>query len=152
MTKYDSRPDTYQHILAVQKRINKCINLLLERAEKHDQSKLQEPELTGFDIYTPKLSTLSFGSPEYEQSLKELESTLLHHYSVNSHHPQHYPNGIRGMNLIDVLEMFCDWHAATQRHQDGNIQNSILINQGRFNFTDELRDILQNTVPLLEKE
>lgn len=59
-------------------------------------------------------------------------------------------DGIRGMSLLDVLEMLCDWKAATLRHNDGDIRRSIEINQGRFGYSDELKQILLNTLPAIE--
>jgi hypothetical protein len=53
------------------------------------------------------------------------------------------------MSLIDLLEMICDWKAATLRHNDGNIQRSITINKERFKYGDELEAILRNTAELL---
>lgn len=29
------------------------------------------------------------------------------------------------MNLIDIVEMFCDWKAASERQLDGNLLKSI---------------------------
>ena len=59
---------------------------------------------------------------------------------------------LRGMNLIDIIEMFCDWLAATQRHADGDIMESIEKNQERFGYSDDIRQIFENTadLPLLE--
>jgi len=54
--------------------------------------------------------------------------------------------GIRGMTLLDVVEMLCDWKAATQRHADGDILKSVEINQKRFGYSDELKAILRNTI------
>lgn len=59
---------------------------------------------------------------------------------------------IRGMNLISLLEMLCDWKAATLRHNDGDILKSIEINQRRFGYSDELKQILLNTVAELGLE
>lgn len=53
--------------------------------------------------------------------------------------------GINGMCLIDLIEMLCDWKAATMRHKDGDLSRSIEINQKRFGYTDELKTILHNT-------
>lgn len=49
------------------------------------------------------------------------------------------------MNIIDITEMFCDWNAATQRHNDGNIFKSIEINQERFGYGPKLAMVLKNT-------
>ncbi len=67
---------------------------------------------------------------------------LEHHYGNNSHHPEFYENGIKGMNLIDLVEMLCDWKAATLRHINGDLLKSIEQNQKRFNYSDELKQIL----------
>ena len=78
-----------------------------------------------------------------------MKPALDHHYAVNSHHPEFYADGIRGMSLLDITEMLCDWKAAALRHADGNILKSIEINQKRFGYSDELKQILFNTVHAL---
>jgi hypothetical protein len=54
--------------------------------------------------------------------------------------------GIRGMSLLGLLECLLDWKAATLRHADGDLLRSIEINQKRFGYSDELKQILLNTV------
>ena len=54
------------------------------------------------------------------------------------------------MNLIDIIEMLCDWKAATMRHNDGNIYKSIDLNQKRFKYSNELKDIFINTAKYLD--
>jgi hypothetical protein len=142
---YSSKPETLKHIDIVRKNLEKIIFELLLRAVEHDQTKLQKGEIEYFDIYTPKLAGCTYGSEEYRQFLKELKPALDHHYAENRHHPEHFENGILGMNLVDLVEMFCDWYAASKRHNDGNIMKSIAINQERFRYSDELRSVLENT-------
>ncbi len=149
MKKYDSRVDTYEHIWEVQKYLQHCINLLHIRSLYHDRSKLESPEVELFDKLTPRLKQMTYGSDEYKASLEELKVALNHHYSVYSHHPEHYKNGIQGMNLIDLVEMFCDWMAAVKRMADGDIMKSIEVGQVRFGYSDELAQILRNTVELI---
>lgn len=55
-------------------------------------------------------------------------------------------SGINGMSLLDLLEMVCDWKAATMRHADGNIVRSLEINQKRFDMTPQLAGIIRNTI------
>ena len=50
------------------------------------------------------------------------------------------------MTLVDLVEMFCDWKAATQRMHDGNIRKSLEVNRKRFNISDQLTRIFENTV------
>jgi hypothetical protein len=70
---------------------------------------------------------------------------LDHHYKTNRHHPEHFENGIMGMTVIDLCEMLADWKAATLRHDNGDIFKSIDINQIRFGYSDELKQIFINT-------
>lgn len=58
--------------------------------------------------------------------------------------------GLHGMSLLDLVEMLCDWKAATLRHADGDIRRSIEINQKRFGYSDELKQIFLNTLPVIE--
>jgi hypothetical protein len=52
---------------------------------------------------------------------------------------------VNAMSLLDVVEMFCDWKAAGERHADGSIMRSIEINKKRFGITDQLASIFENT-------
>jgi hypothetical protein len=54
------------------------------------------------------------------------------------------------MNLLDLIEMFCDWKAASERHNDGNLRKSIEINGQRFSMPPELIEIFENTVEVVE--
>src|SRR5258708_527208 len=107
---------TMQHIQTVNKYLNICIKELLKRGEAHDQSKLESPEVEGFTKITNKLANCTYGSEEYKNFLEQLKPILDHHYAKNDHHTEHFPNSIKDMNLIQILEMFCDWKAATLRH------------------------------------
>ena len=58
---------------------------------------------------------------------------------------------IDGMNLLDLLEMFCDWKAASLRHADGDIADSIVKNTKRFSLSPQIVRIMQNTVDLINE-
>lgn len=143
MTTYDSRPDTHAHIIRVGDLMQSVINLLTMRAMVHDASKLQEPEKSVFDEYTPKLKTSTYGSDEYKSFLAGMKPALDHHYAVNDHHPD--GRGIEGMSLLALVEMLADWKAATERHADGSLAKSLEINRVRFGISDQLHAVLVNT-------
>ena len=143
---YDSRNDTLDHIRKVQENLRTTIINLNQRAAHHDQSKLEPPEKPIFDEMTPRLRASTYGSDEYKAMLAEMQVALEHHYAHNSHHPEHYPEGVSGMSLLDVIEMLADWRAATERHADGDIRESIRINAERFKLEPQLVAILENTV------
>lgn len=146
-TKYDSRADTLAHIDRVRELIDECIDRFSDRATNHDESKLQEPEKSVFDECTAKLKAMAYGSDEYKAALAELKPALDHHYAANSHHPEHYLNGVFGMSLFDLLEMLMDWKAATERMKGGgDIHRSLEINTERFKLSPQLVAILGNTI------
>lgn len=151
---YDSKADTEEHINRVGSYLMNCIMELDHKAEMHDYDKIHdETEKLLFDEYTPKLKHCTYGSEEYKSFLKGLKPALDIHYANNRHHPEHFENGIRDMNLLDVLEMICDWKASSERHADGDIFKSIEINQKRFGYSDDLKSILRNTAKfLIEKK
>lgn len=148
--KYDSTADTLLHIKRVNELMVHFAQELLRRATIHDASKLAEPEKAGYDTTTFRLKGLTYGSDEYRASLRELKPTIEHHYAANSHHPEHYANGIDGFDLYDLVEMFWDWKAAGERHTDGSILRSIEINKERFKMSDQLCSILRNTAERME--
>jgi len=143
---YNSFDDTMNHIEKVTIYIGKIIEGLIYRGAVHDRSKLSDPEKEIFDIYTPKLKDVTYGSDKYKEYLKEMKIALDHHYSQNRHHPEYFENGIKDMDLLDLIEMICDWYAASQRHAKGDIMKSIEMNQERFGYSDELKQILKNTI------
>lgn len=153
--------ETLKHIQRVRDLLLKVICELTVRCEQHDRSKLEEPELSTFVEYTSRLKDTTYGSGEYKQLLVEMKPALDHHYANNRHHPEHFHGEVLAahrsspvdcMNLVDIIEMLCDWKAATLRHDDGDINQSIEINKKRFGISEQLVSILKNSVGLLWDE
>jgi len=149
---YDSRPDTYEHIQKAQEYLDDAITDLLGRRARHDQSKLVPPELDMFNEFTPRLADAEYGTEEYKAVLREMQATggLDHHYDTNDHHPEYFEKGIEGMDLLQVLEMLCDWKAAGERPGGIPIRESIQRNLERFDFGLEMMHLLLNTVERLQ--
>lgn len=142
----DSGPETNSHINRVRELIYAVVAQLHARAQAHDASKLEDPEKTAFDTVSEKLGDLKYGTAEYKAAItKLLGPALKHHYANNSHHPEHFENGVRGMSLLDLLEMLADWKAAGERMKDGTMQASLKHNKTRFKIPAGLQDILHNT-------
>ena len=121
---------TFRHIETVRNYLNKFICSLMRRGEKHDQSKLESPEVELFTEMTPLLANLTLGTPEYEESKAKLGPALEHHYAKNRHHPEHWPE-VESKDA-DLLES----HIAT-----------LLVNSRKDD--DELVKILQEYVASL---
>ena len=147
---YDSTPDTLAHIATVQARLQTIIHELNIRAAHHDESKLREPEKSGYDQLTLTLKNVAYGTEMYRVALAEAAPTIAHHYQHNRHHPEHFPDGMYGMNLIDVIEMLCDWKAASARTRQTSVAPSLSHTKQRFGINDQLFAILVNTVRDLE--
>lgn len=135
----------YDHIKRVGKNLDKFKAVLKERKKVHDASKLEPPEKEIFEKYTPLLRETTYGSEKYKKYLSEMKTAIDHHYKNNRHHPEHNENGMAGMTLFDLIEMFCDWEAATHRHEDGNIYESIKHNKSRFGYSEMMAEIMRNT-------
>jgi G3E family GTPase len=144
--------ETLKHINKVRENLWNVIRDLDHRAQIHDASKMEAPEREILAENTPKLAKTEYGSADYSKLLEEIKPALDHHYSKNRHHPEHWPQGVDDMNLMDLVELLCDWKAATERNKNGNIRKSIEHNAKRFNLSPQLEKILHNTVRELFKD
>lgn len=151
MTIAECQVETIKHIEMVRKYLKVFTDALATRGIKHDSTKLESPEVEVFTEFTPKLASATYGSEEYNTFLKEMNVALQHHYASNRHHPEHFSKGIDDMTLVDIVEMLCDWKAASHRQNDGNLLKSIEINAQRFGYDDQLKRIFINTAKLLDE-
>ena len=126
--------------------IRKALEELKLNIASHDASKYSDSE---FEPYRKNFHSIN--DEEKAENEEDFERAWEHHYTVNSHHPEYWihDNVILDMSLPAILEMLCDWKASSERHADGNIYRSIEINQSRFGYSDEVKDILKNTVDFL---
>lgn len=150
MTRGDCQAETQKHIKRVRQILCAVGAELYGRGEDHDQSKLHDPELETFVEFTPKLAELTYGSLEYKAALAGMKPALDHHYASNRHHPEHHSDGVDGMTLVDLVEMFADWKAASERHADGDLRQSVNKNIARFKLDPQLARILHNSIKDLD--
>lgn len=133
------------HIAIVRDRLMLCIMNLQSRLLAHDNSKLIEPERSAYEELDEALVGVEFGTDEYRRKIKShLGSALQHHYDHNSHHPEHYSNGVVGMSLFDLLEMICDLRAVCDEKAKPVID--LDTNKRIHNISDDVYMILQNTI------
>ncbi len=135
-----------KHIFHVRKNTRILIKEIQERAKIHDASKFEEPERSIYSEHYSELAKVVYGTPEYDNLLANVKPALETHYAKNRHHPQHWPNGIDDMDLVDILELLSDWVASTKKGKNGNIHKSIEINAVKYNISPQLAQILTNTV------
>lgn len=161
------------HIRRVQEHMQYIQSRLNIRAVIHDQSKYSDEE-RGLVLGKPSLDKYEYMSKEERSALEALQDSLKHHYAVNSHHPEHfityacgacfkeYPKGtykcpecgydvweqqegVLGMSLLDLIEMVCDWKAASEMSPNGSFKGSIEYSKERFKLSPELMRIIENT-------
>lgn len=152
MTIAECQIETFKHIENVRKYIKFFTDKLTTRGIEHDRLKLKSPEVEIFTEYTPKLASVTYDSEEYADFLKEMDVALQHHYANYRHHPEHFTKGINDMNLIDIVEMLCDWKASSMRQHDGNLLKSIETNAQRFGINGQLKQIFINTAKLFDEQ
>lgn len=141
--------DVEKHIQDVQYLLGRFIVQLEHRAQEHDQSKLQNPEKDILRRHSHELDNCQYGDKSYIYHLEKVREAIQHYYLHNRHHPEHHQNGIRDMNLLDVVEMFFDW-CATAKKYGNKVERSIDIGQERFNLSDDLTQIFLNTARQFE--
>ncbi len=141
-----SDAETRQHINEVRKRLYQIIELLDERAQVHDKSKLESPEREIFGAHCAELHKTEYGTPEYSALLEKVKGAIDHHHSRNRHHSEFWENGINDMDLIDICEMVADWVSSCLRMKCGNIHKSLKVNRERYGISDQLYGIIENTI------
>jgi hypothetical protein len=137
---------TRKHMQRVSELLGDAAIELIKRGRAHDLSKLEPVELEPLQRMQDLIDAegqAPYGSDEYRRRTALLGPMIEHHYANNSHHPEHYADGIAGMDLIDVLEMVLDWKAASERGEESQINISASVE--RFGISEQLAQIIRNT-------
>jgi len=142
--------ETNKHIRNVQMLLNEAANRLVSKGRLHDVTKFNDEEKDLFAEAVPELCKTAYGSDEYKRILQRIKPATDHHNTHNRHHPEYFNNKIDTMTLMDLIEMVCDWCAAVKRNPDGDVIESIEINQKRFGYSDELKSIMDHTACSME--
>ncbi len=125
-------------------------NALEKRAIVHDASKFSVDEFAGFVHINRIAREHEYGSPEYMASIVETDAVALH-YSRNPHHPEHYPNGIDDMTLLDIIEMVADWKAASETYGQTSLEDALAVHVERFGLRDEHLYFIRLIIEAMER-
>ena len=137
---------TRKHMQRVSALLGEAAIELIRRAAVHDLSKLEPVEIEPLQRMQDLIDAegqAPYGTPEYKRRTALLGDMTKHHYANNSHHPEHYPNGVDGMDLFDLIEMFFDWKAASERGEESAMNLGAACE--RFAVSPQLQSILANT-------
>lgn len=140
----ETKSYTLQHISRVRKKISYFVSVLEQRAQDHDKSKIEEPEIIGWAAMDQE-PKYEYGSPAYYDKMDRYKEVFDHHYAVNRHHPEFYHNPEQEMNLVDLIEMLCDWFSYKEEFTYEEGYRCISEQCKRFHFSHTLKKILLNT-------
>ena len=118
---------------------------IIKRAEEHDNSKLKAPEINWL-IEMDKEPKVEYGTPEYFEKMKRWDKFFKHHYKNNSHHPDHYVQGVYGMTIVDLVEMMCDVVSYIEELHVCQTSKIIKEQKERFDIDEGIAQILINTL------
>ena len=134
-----------KHRQTVRERLLFLADELYKRAYHHDDSKLQLPEIKWL-IEMDKEPRYEYGTPGYFEKMKCWDKFFKHHYENNRHHPDHFANGIEGMNLADLCEYIVDIISYYEELHVNNALDTVNKQKERFGFDEQLTQILKNTL------
>ena len=144
---------TYKHIARVRQLLGEFAIEMIKRGDRHDASKFTPEELEPLQRMQDlieKEGQAQFGTDEYKRRTALLGDMIIHHRQRNSHHPEHYPDGVNGMDLFDLVEMFFDWKAASERAESSVMHLDAACD--KYKIDGPLRSILHNTAKRLGYE
>ena len=151
--------DTRQHQQYVAGYMIECAKKLLDRATCHDASKLAEPEIESYidPVWVLNNEDIEYGSERYKEVTARMGEGWEHHKAVNDHHVEHWSlsghpelpinDPIRYMDMFALLEMLCDWVAASKRKgNDPALPIDHIKKKIGYGLDPQLESILRNTL------
>jgi hypothetical protein len=144
---------THKHIARVRQLLGEFAIEMIKRGNRHDASKFEPVELEPLQRIQDlidKEGHAQFGTDEYDRRTAMLGDMITHHRANNSHHPEYYPDGIAGMDLFDLVEMFFDWKAASERGESPTMNLGAACD--KYDVAPQLRWVLRNTADRLGYE
>jgi len=127
----------YAHQDNVHALMGKISEDLVMRGCKHDESKFSIEEYEGFVKLFGADTDMDVRSKEYQDIVTSAKTACIQaHYKNNRHHPEHHAN-IEDMTLLDLIEMVCDWKAASpsKRHK-GSFEENLTYLKKRKGLTE----------------
>ena len=129
------------HVSSIRTNLAKISSELTWRASVHDGSKLDDEQLDRYIARHQEIHPLPYVSPERDEVEAKYEDLIEAHHNEYRHHPEHFEHGIDDMNLVDVIEMLCDWAAA-----GADIEKSLKLNSKKYCISPQLMTLLKNTI------
>lgn len=137
----------YEHKAGVQKWLSLFSSELYRRGLEHDNSKLKEPELSGWRAMDQE-PRYKYGTEEYTKKIHKYEWLMKLHWSKNRHHPEYWDlhKDEKNRDLIDIIEMMVDWLSYRDHISYTEASELVKKQTKRYNFSEELSELILNTL------
>ena len=153
--------DTRKHQQVVAELLISFAKKLLDRAIKHDASKLKEPERSYYiePVYALNTEEVPYGSERYKELTKQMGEGWDHHKAVNDHHIEFFipysvqtlNDPLKAMDLFALVEMLADWIAASRRRNNSSTKALDFLKE-KYGVDHQLEMIIRNTLAMMETE
>jgi hypothetical protein len=152
--------DTRKHQQMVAERLIAVAKKLLDRAVKHDASKLVEPERSAYinPVYILNTEKVPYGSERYKLLTAQMDEGWKHHEATNDHHIGYFipysiqtlNDPIRALDMFALIEMCCDWIAAASRsgNEPGLALKELIID---YPMDEQLQAVIRNTLAMIRR-
>lgn len=140
---------TLDYILSHKRRVVQWMSVFIQelkhRADTHDDSKLEEPEISGWRKMDDE-PRYPYGTKEYEDKVKRYHWLMELHWRRNRHHPEYWQiwQYRRDRDLIDYIEMLVDWLAYNDKKLSYSEARKLVAKQAARYHMDELNDPINN--------
>ena len=152
--------DVRKHQQAVAVLMTAVAQAILDRGMRHDATKhgLNEADAYVDPVWQLNTGEVAYGSDEYKKLIAQMGEGLKHHYEYNDHHPEYFEkhsaqtlnDPIRCMDLFVLLEMCCDWIAASQRRNNDPMLAMDQLTK-KYPIDEQLAVIIRNTVQMIKR-
>lgn len=121
------------------------------RSELHDLSKLGPEELPGFIRLSAAAREHAYATPGYMAAIKAEKPAVDHHQATNGHHPEAHAD-LASMPWLDIVEMVCDWWAASRTYsaEPAPWADVLAIQRERWPWTPEQWWLIEQVAATLE--
>lgn len=145
----DNEDITVKYIMEHKARVKQWIEVFIKelrrRADIHDDSKLREPEISGWRAMD-KEPRYKYGTKEYFDKVDKYKWLMEQHWKSNRHHPEYWtlnPDK-QSRDLIDIIEMLSDWLGYSSKKPSYKEAKKLVEEQTKRYDLDKIEDIDKN--------
>ena len=124
------------------------------RGLNHDHTKFEADEENAYVwlswMYQMRLENPDFSLPE--SIFKQIQVALSGHATKHAHHPEYHENP-NHMQLLDVVEMICDWTAIAEENHGAGMSCRKWAQENldkKWSFSIEMKELIYKVISEME--